>query len=245
VHWTVGFLYGFSSNFLPLNFFLPVERVSASHLPVTQTVRCFLAERIFVIISAGNKPVSREENPMNETIRTNLNNLWSTDRQLQNEAFFYILNVTDKPVDWAYDVWEEIVENLSHKDNHNRAIAAQILCSLAKSDPQDRLRKDFKILLAVTKDERFVTARHCMQSLWKVGIAGNKQQKMVVDGLSIRFSECIAEKNCTLIRFDIIQCLRNVYEIQKEENVRQKALELIETEDDLKYRKKYASLWKK
>jgi len=182
---------------------------------------------------------------MNETTRTNLNNLWSKDRQLQNEAFIYILSVADNPVDWAYDVWDEVVKNLSHKDNHNRAIAAQVLCSLAKSDPKERLLKDFKVLLAVTKDERFVTARHCMQSLWKVGVAGKKQQKILVDGLSVRFNECISEKNCTLIRYDIIQSLRNVYDVEKDEKIRERALALIETEDDLKYRKKYASLWKK
>src|SRR3989304_1340335 len=181
---------------------------------------------------------------MNETTRTNLNNLWSKDRQLQNEAFLYILSVTDNPVDWAYDGWDEVVENLSHKDNHNRAIAAQVLCSLAKSDPKDRLLKDFKVLIAVTKDERFVTARHCMQSLWKVGVAGKKQQKILVDGLSVRFKECISEKNCTLIRYDILQSLRNVYNAVKDEKIREKAMELIETEEDLKYRKKYASLWR-
>jgi len=181
---------------------------------------------------------------MNETTRTNLHNLWSADRQLQNEAFTFILSMTDEPVDWAYEVWDEIVENLSHKDNHNRAIAAQVLCSLAKSDPELRLLQDFKVLLNVTKDERFVTARHCMQSLWKVGVAGKQQQKLLVDGLTMRFNECSTEKNCTLIRYDIIQSLRNVYEIQKDEKVKEKALDLIETEEDLKYRKKYASLWK-
>jgi len=66
-----------------------------------------------------------------------------------------------------------------------------------------------------------------------------------VDGLERRFKECITEKNCTLIRYDIIQSLRNVYDVIKDEKVKEKALELIETEDDLKYRKKYASLWKK
>jgi hypothetical protein len=152
--------------------------------------------------------------------------------------------VTDKPVDWAYDVWGEMIENLSHKDNHNRAIAAQVLCNLAKSDPKNRMLKDFDALLAVTKDERFVTARHCMQSLWKVGVAGKKQQKILVDGLAGRFKECIAEKNCTLIRYDIIQSLRTLYNAVKDEKIREKALELIETEEDLKYRKKYASLWR-
>lgn len=182
---------------------------------------------------------------MNETVRTNLDNLWSKDRELQNEAFFYILEVTDKPVDWAYEAWDEVVENLSHKDNHNRAIAAQVLCNLAKSDPESRMLQDFNALLAVTKDERFVTARHCLQALWKVGAAGEKQQAILVDGLEGRFRECITEKNCTLIRYDIIQGPRNLYDAVEDERVKVKALDLIESEEDMKYRKKYASLWRR
>ncbi len=183
---------------------------------------------------------------MDKTTRTNLNDLWSQDRELQNKAFTYILKVTDRPVDWAYEAWDELVQGLSHKDNHDRAIAAQVLCNLAKSDPENRIQKDFAALLTLTKDERFVTARHCMQALWKVGAAGARQRQMYLDGLERRFHECITEKNCTLIRYDILQSLRNVYDYDmvKDERIRAKALELIETENDLKYRKKYATLWK-
>ena len=84
-----------------------------------------------------------------------------------------------------------------------------------------------------------------MQALWKVGAAGDKQRKLLVKGLEGRFRECITEKNCTLIRYDILQSLRNVYDAVGDEEVRAKALELIETEEDLKYRKKYKTLWKK
>jgi len=181
---------------------------------------------------------------MNKLTRTNLDNLWSEDRDLQNKAFFYVLKATDKPVDWAYEVWDKLVEGLTHPDNHVRAIAAQVLCNLAKSDLKNRMLKDFDALLAVTKDKRFVTARHCLQSLWKVGVAGKKQQKKFVDGLAGRFKECVTEKNCTLIRYDILQSLRNVYDQVKDEKMKEKALELIETEEDLKYWKKYASLWR-
>ncbi|WP_156828848.1 hypothetical protein [Cohnella laeviribosi] len=48
-----------------------------------------------------------------------------------------------------------------------------------------------------------------------------------------------------MIRFDIIQGLRKLYDRDQDETVRQKALELMETEADLKYRKKYASVWRK
>ena len=182
---------------------------------------------------------------MDKTTQTQLINLWTDDRDRQNQAYNYILEATDKPVNWAYEVWVELLANLTHKDNHNRAIAAQILSNLAKSDPENRILKDFDKLLTVTKDERFVTARHCMQSLWKVGVAGNKQKKIYMEGLERRFRECITEKNCSLIRYDILQSMRNVYDVVKDEEVKEKALELIETEEDLKYRKKYASLWKK
>ncbi len=182
---------------------------------------------------------------MDKLTRTHLDKIRSKDKELQNKAYFYILNVTEKPVDWTYDVWDEMVAGLKHADNHVRAIAAQVLCNLAKSDPKERILKDFNALLAVTKDERFVTARHCLQSLWKVGAAGNKQQKIYMEGLEHRFKECITEKNCTLIRYDILQSMRNVYDAVKGEKIKAKALELIETEEDLKYRKKYASLWKK
>jgi hypothetical protein len=181
---------------------------------------------------------------MDKITRTNLDNLWSENRDLQNRAFFYMIEATDKPVDWAYEVWDEMIENLRHKDNHNRAIAAQILSNLAKSDPKNRMLKDFDALLTVTQDKKFVTARHSLQSLWKVGAAGKKQQKILVEGLERRFKECITEKNCTLIRYDIIQSLRNLYDTVADEKVKEKALELIETEEDLKYRKKYASIWR-
>jgi hypothetical protein len=181
---------------------------------------------------------------MDDATRTNLDNIRSADKQVQNDAFFAVITATDKPVDWAYVVWDDMVADLRHKDNHRRAIAAQILCNLAKSDSESRMLRDFGALLAVTKDERFVTARHCMQNIWKGGAAGKNQQKLLVDGLEGRFNECITEKNCTLIRYDITQSLRNLYDVVKDEKIREKALALIETEQDLKYRKKYAGVWK-
>jgi hypothetical protein len=181
---------------------------------------------------------------MDPKTREHLKNLRSQERELQNQAFFYMLEATERPVDWAYEVWDQLVEGLTHKDNHVRAISAQILCNLAKSDPQNRMKKDFPALMQVTKDERFVTARHCLQSIWRVGASDKNMQEIVMEALEDRFKSCAAEKNCTLIRYDIIQGLRNLYDEVKDEKIKEKALELIETEEDLKYRKKYASVWK-
>src|SRR6266545_7097569 len=132
---------------------------------------------------------------MDSKTRKHLANLRSDERGLQNQAFFYILKTTEKPVDWAYEVWDELVAGLRHKDNHVRAISGQVLCNLAKSDPENRMQKDFPALMAVTKDERFVTARHCLQSIWKVGASGKKMQKTVVEAFADRFDDCASEKN--------------------------------------------------
>ena len=171
--------------------------------------------------------------------------LYSEDKEVQHKAFLGWAEATNAPVPWAYEVWDEMMENLTHKNNRRRAIAAQILCNLAKSDPKNRMVDDFDALLNVTRDERFVTARHTMQNIWKVGLAGKRQRKLLLDGLALRFKECIAEKNCTLIRYDILQSLRNLYDEVQDSTIKTLALNLIVTETNAKYLKKYKTVWKR
>jgi len=182
---------------------------------------------------------------MNKTIRTQLDNIRADDAQVQTQAYFYLMEKTEQPVDWAYAAWDELVAGLTHKDNHTRAIAAQVLANLARSDPKGRMLKDFEALLTVTYDDRFVTARHCLQSLWKVGLGGRKQQDATLEGFTRRFADCADEKAVSIIRADIIQGLKNLYAATTREQFKTTALALIETEPDAKLRKKYASVWRK
>jgi hypothetical protein len=173
-----------------------------------------------------------------------MEDLRSADKDRQNAAFAALEETTQEPVDWAYEIWDDLLHLLVAGDNRQRAIAAQILCNLAKSDPDERLVEDLAALLSVTKDERFVTARHCLQSLWKVAVAGDRQREAVVKGLVLRFQECRAEKNGTLIRYDILAVLRRVYDVTGDAEVRSTAVALMDLEEDPKYRKKYATLWR-
>jgi hypothetical protein len=173
-----------------------------------------------------------------------LDDVRSSDGATRNRAYQHVIDVTDNPVDWAYEVWDRVVSDLRHKDNHVRAIAAQLLCNLAKSDPELRILHDLPALLELTKDSRFVTARHCLQALWKVGAAGEAQRAAYQPGMVRRFVECGTEKNWSLIRFDVLQSMRNVYVATGDDSIRMTAQELIDSEADLRYRKKYAGLWK-
>lgn len=181
---------------------------------------------------------------MDQTTREHLNNLHSNDADRRYASFQYIINLTNQPVDWAYEVWDDLLNLLRTGDNHQRTIAVQVLSTLAKSDTEKRMLKDLDQLLVVTKDEKFVTARHSLQSLWKVAVVSDDLKKKVVDNLSKRFDECITEKNYTLVRYDILEVFRKIYDQVHDDKLKDTALALIHKEDNVKYRKKYAGLWK-
>jgi hypothetical protein len=180
-----------------------------------------------------------------DAIKSYFENLQSIDKNEQYEAYNQILDATKDRVDWAYEVWDQLLKDLQDADHHQRSRAVQFLSSLSISDPEKRIIDDFSLIWEVTKDKKFVTARHSLQSIWKIGLAGTEQRDMVMKRLSTRFVHCLNEKNYTLIRFDIIQGLRNLYDQTKDEEIKVLALDLIDKEDDDKYKKKYAGVWKK
>ncbi|MHA0858256.1 hypothetical protein [Paenibacillus sp. CMAA1364] len=181
---------------------------------------------------------------MDSITRTYFDHLEAEDKNLQYEAFNHIIVVTEDEVNWAYEVWDQFVGWLTDKDNHRRARATQILSSLAISDPEQRMLKDFPALWQVTKDPKFVTARHSLQSIWKVGLAGSEQKDIVIQHMVDRFKNGTHEKHYTLIRYDMIQGLKKLYDKLQDEGIRRIAMELIDMEEDITYRKKYMSVWR-
>lgn len=169
--------------------------------------------------------------------------LWSTDRAAQNAAYQTFMAATQQPVSWAYAVWDDIVAHLSSRDNHDRAIAGQLLCNLAISDPEQRIRQAWPSLLAVTEDARFVTARHVIQALWRLGLS-EALRPFLLDATAQKFAACAAHKNGTLIRYDLLAGLKSLSDATGDTTIKPAALHLIQTENDTKYANKYKALWK-
>jgi len=181
---------------------------------------------------------------LDNELKSHFDNLEGPDKNLQYEAFTAILAATQEKVDWAYEVWDQFEGWLTDTDNHRRSRAAQFLAGLAISDSENRIIKVFPALWKVTKDPKFVTARHSLQAIWRVGLAGEEQKNLVITHFIDRFQNSENEKNYTLRRFDMIQGLRNLYDELEDEHIKRTALELIELEEDPKYRKKYSGVWK-
>jgi hypothetical protein len=181
---------------------------------------------------------------MDEVLKEAFAKSKSKDKQESYKAYLYILEVTEQQVDWAYEVWDDLLEGLTDKDNHQRSRAAQYLANLAKSDPENRMLADLPKLWEVTKDEKFVTARHSLQAIWKVGLAAAPQKDRIMAYMVDRFKNGTAEKNYTLIRFDIIQNMKHLYDQSGDEEIRETAMDLMEIVEDEKYQKKYKRVWR-
>ena len=122
--------------------------------------------------------------------------------------------------------------------------AAPVYHRRLRSRQRNQMLHDFPTLWDVTKDSKFVTARHALQSIWKVGLAGPEQREIVLNYFYNRFKNGINEKHYTLIRYDMIVGLRKLYDAVKVEHIKEISMELIQFEEDSKYQKKYMSAWK-
>lgn len=169
----------------------------------------------------------------------------SPERDVAYEALCALFEMAEEPVDWAYDVWDELLADLGHKDGHKRAFAAQMLARLAISDPEGRMMEDFPRIAAVMEDEKTVTARHTLQSLWRIALAGPDHEAMVVDALEARFRECEGEKNARLVRSDTVAALGRLSRETGDEGIQGRVESLIEGEPDEKQRKKQRAAWRK
>lgn len=169
----------------------------------------------------------------------------SGDDTRSYEALKRLFELTEQPVDWAYEVWDPLVADLAHADNHKRSFSAQMLARLAISDPEARMLKDFPAVAAVMRDERFVTARHTLQSIWRVGRAGPAQAQLVLEALEARYRDCVEEKNASLVRTDAIKSLRLLADaVGDSGEIEKRAQALIASEPDEKARKKQQAAWR-
>lgn len=181
---------------------------------------------------------------MNARVRALFAARESSDRDAAYQAFVELMALAEKPVAWSYDVWDQMVDDLAHTDGPRRAFAAQMLAHLALSDPDDRMRSDFAALAAVLRDEKTVTARHALQSLWRVGLAGEDRRALVLDALETRFRECPSEKNGALVRTDVITSLGRLFQAVEDPAVAARAERLMAREKDEKARKKQQAAWR-
>jgi len=166
-------------------------------------------------------------------------NLASADDQLRLHALRTLLAITEQPVDWVYEVWDEMTARLGNENSYQRSIGIMLLCSLTRSDHQDRLGGVLDNLLAHTRDEKFITSRQCIQHVWKIAAACPQHRQRVIGHLEQRFRECGAENHYNLLRLDVIQALKSAADQLNDPALLERARSLADEESEPAYRKQY------
>ncbi len=60
----------------------------------------------------------------------------SSDRNIAYEAFVELMKLAGKPVEWSYEVWDEMISELTHKDGHNRRMLPRCWRALRTAIPK-------------------------------------------------------------------------------------------------------------
>jgi len=160
------------------------------------------------------------------------------------KALNQLLKITENKVEWFEEKYDELVEKLNNENSYQRSIGIMLLCNLAKSDKNDKILSILPEIISHTRDEKFITARQCIQNIWKIAITNPQSGMEIMNHLKEQYMSCKNDKHYNLIRQDIIQSLYTIYCHNINEDLKADILNLIEREEDEKYKKKYLQIVK-
>lgn len=179
---------------------------------------------------------------MNAELTVWFSDLDSKDESIRMRSLNSILALTEKKVDWVYEVWDLLFGKLQDDNSYQRTIAVRILCNLAKSDHENRLPSQLKQFLSHTRDESFILSRICLQCIWKVALDEPKSRDLILKHLEDQFVDCVNGKHYNLIRQDIMQSLLNLSVALKDPSILGRANKLTAGEEEKKYRLAYEKI---
>ena len=164
--------------------------------------------------------------------------LESKTDSLRYEAFKKLLAITDKKVKWIYDKWFALVKKLSSENSFQRSIGLLLLANLAKSDSENRFAKIIDDYLLHINDEKFITARQCIQNIWRIATGLKIHEQKIIDALIGSYYENLHLKtHGNLIKQDIILSLTEIYKHNKDKKLAAVIDSFIEEENDIKLKK--------
>jgi|SRR5688572_2857257 len=178
------------------------------------------------------------------SVREAIDRLASGNRSSHGKDYQVLMKSVEQSKGWADRAWQEIRPLLEHSDNRVRSIAGQALCGLAANASRKLVTLDAASVIAVTRDERFVTARHVLLATWKLGLVDAKNRIRLLASLSARFEDSFKEKSGKLVRTDIVAVLRRLFDATGDAAVQAAAEMLITTDRAPGRRQKLEHAWR-
>lgn len=162
--------------------------------------------------------------------------LKSKDDKVRYPAFKELIAETETEVTWVYEWWYDLEEKLKSGNSFQRNIGLILLANLSKSDKENRLGGIIDYYLTFFEDEKFITARQCIQNVWKIAVSHEVNRKKIIDSLEKIYYENNSP-HPNLIKQDAVSSLFKIYEATNDKSLLEKIKVLIESELDEKLKK--------
>jgi hypothetical protein len=134
-------------------------------------------------------------------------------------ATFTILRLVSARCDLVYHYWDTFAELIDDPNSYQRSIGLILISENIRWDSSDKFGKICSNYLKHCEDEKFITARQCIQGLTKIVDHTQKYRKEILDMLLGIDLESKKDTQVGLLLLDIVEVLGELYEEQPEERI--------------------------
>lgn len=153
-----------------------------------------------------------------EDIRWLVDTLTEKNDEIRYAAFLTLQERSIHTPD-VYSYWETLASKLADENSYQRSIGIMLLAENARWDKDDRFSGMIDLYLLSTDDEKFITARQCLQSLVKViphkpALAGRIADRLLTLDILKR-----KDTQRKLLLMDILGALAEVQKIEPSDRI--------------------------
>ena len=131
-------------------------------------------------------------------------------------ATFLLLQILSKKDDRVYEHWDTFVEKLNDENSYQRSLGLMLIAENIRWDTEDRFGKICTSYLKHCDDEKFITARQCIQGLNSIISQTKKYRKEIIERLTAIDFEKRKDTQKGLLLLDVVEVLGKLYQDEKD-----------------------------
>lgn len=134
-------------------------------------------------------------------------------------ATFTTLRLVSARCDLVYHYWDTFAGMMDDPNSYQRSIGLMMISENIRWDSADKFSKICPSYLKHCEDEKFITARQCIQGLIKIVDHTQKYRKEILDTLLGINLETKKDTQVGLLLLDIVEVLGELYEEEPEKRI--------------------------
>ena len=159
--------------------------------------------------------------------------LFSKDEKTRYKAFLSLKDASAESAD-VYAYWDQFRKMLQSKSSYQRSIGMLLMGENARWDSEGKLEQDYRQLLSLCEDEKFITSRQAIQNIpaW-VEYLPDRRDEVAAFLMNLDLS-VYKDSQVNLIRMDILQTLGSIDQLSPSEEIQHFIQKVLSAHPELK-----------